>query len=363
MFRTAVTLAILLSASAAYPASLVDSLKAGKPNLQSAGALAFGPEGILFVADPKGASIFAFDTGDRKTAAKAAAVELKAVNEKIAALLGATPDQILVNDLAVNPVSRQTYLSVSRGRGPDGAPVLVRIDTSAAVSEFRVDGVRFSSISLPNAPAAEAKDARGQSKRQEAITGIAWVDGRLLVAGLSNEEFSSNLRSIPFPFRDAGQGSNVEIYHGSHGRFETNSPVRTFVPYQIKGEPYVLAAYTCTPLVKIPLAALKPGAKVAGTTIAELGNRNRPLDMVPYSKGGKDYILMNNSSRGVMKLSADKLDSYPGITEQTEVKGVPYETLSQFKGVEQLARYDDARALMLIRGEGGSLDLRTVDLP
>jgi hypothetical protein len=36
-----------------------------------------------------------------------------------------------------------------------------------------------------------------------------------------------------------------------------------------------------------------------GTTIAELGNRNRPTDMIVYRKGGKDYLLIANTSRGV----------------------------------------------------------------
>ncbi len=39
-----------------------------------------------------------------------------------------------------------------------------------------------------------------------------------------------------------------------------------------------------------------------GTTIAELGNRNRPTDMIVYSKDGKDYLLIANTSRGVMKV-------------------------------------------------------------
>jgi hypothetical protein len=59
------------------------------------------------------------------------------------------------------------------------------------------------------------------------------VDGQVLVAGLSNEEFSSSLRSIAYPFQQAGKAAGIEIYHGSHGRFETNAPVRTFVPYEI----------------------------------------------------------------------------------------------------------------------------------
>ena len=41
-------------------------LKAGKADLQSAGPLAFGPNGILFAGDSNGAAIFALDTGARQ---------------------------------------------------------------------------------------------------------------------------------------------------------------------------------------------------------------------------------------------------------------------------------------------------------
>src|SRR5262249_58174699 len=121
-----------------------------------------------------------------------------------------------------------------------------------------------------------------------------------MVAGLSNEEFSSSLRAIPFPFEAASKGTGIEIWHGSHGRFETNAPVRTFVPYEINGEKAILAAYTCTPLVRIPVSELKPGNKVKGTTIAELGARNKPLDMDVYSKSAKNYILIANSRHSLM---------------------------------------------------------------
>ncbi len=355
------TTAILLAASLASAATLSDSLKAGKAGLQSAGPITFGPEGILFVGDTKGATIFAFDTGDRQPNKAAAPVDLEGLGGKIGALVGVTADQILVNDLAVNPISKSIYLSVSRGKGPDAIPLIIRVE-GGKVSEVTLENIRHASVALPNAPVAGA-DRKSQTQRQEAITDLAWSDGRVLVAGLSNEEFSSNLRSIPFPFRTADQGASIEIFHGAHGRFETNSPVRTFVPYEIEGESYVLAAYTCTPLVKMPMSSLKSGAKVKGTTIAELGNGNRPLDMVVYQKDGKDFILMNNSKRGVMKLPTNSLGTAAPITAQTDITGVPYETLTQFKGVEQLDRYDATRALMLFRSEAGSLDLKTVALP
>ena len=351
---------VAFTAAAASP-DYTASLRSGKADLKSAGVMAFGPDGILFVGDSMGGAVFALDTADRAPGSKPAPLNVSGINEKVAALLGTKADQILINDVVVNPISKKAYLTVSRGRGPTAMPVILRVDASGKLEEVSLDSVKFSKADIPNAPAAS--EGRGQSARMDTITDVAYVDGKVFVAGLSNEEFASNLRSIPFPFTQVEKGTSVEIFHGSHGRWETNSPVRTFVPYEIKSEPYILAAYTCTPLVKIPVSQLKPGTKVVGTTIAELGNRNRPLDMVVYKKGGKDYILMNNSSRGMMKMATERIDTYQPIKEYTEVAGLPYETLADLKGVEQLDKLDDANALILVRGDGGSLDLKTIPLP
>jgi hypothetical protein len=338
------------------------SLKTGKAELKSAGTLAFGPDAILFVGDSLGAAVYALDTGDRAGAA-AGPVDIRGINQKIAALLGTAPDQILIQDVAVNPISRRVYLSVARGRTPDAPPIILRTAAGGKLEEFALDNVPHARVGLPNAPDPNLKDRRGGSPRLEAITDLAYVDGTVFIAGLSNEEFASKLRAIPFPFREADGGASVEIYHGSHGRFETNAPVRTFVPYRIKKEPHILAAYTCTPLVRFPVSALKPGAKVVGTTIAELGNRNRPLDMIVYQRGGRDYILMTNSSRGVMKMSTEKIDAIPAITQPTEMAGLPFETLESLKGVHQLDAYDRESAVVLMAGDSGSLDLKTIALP
>ena len=131
---------------------------------------------------------------------------------------------------------------------------------------------------------------------------MAYQNGKLFVAGLSNEEFSSKLRVIAYPFTQADRGTSVEIYHGNHGGLETRSPVYSFVPYMIGGEPHIIGGYLCTPLVKFPVSSLAPGAKVQGTTIAELGAGNRPIDMILYKKDGKDFLLMSNTARGVMKM-------------------------------------------------------------
>jgi len=362
-FRTtfcAVLVLLLLSVTAST-ADLTESLKPGKADLKSAGALAFGADGVLFVGDSIGGMIYALDTQDR-TASQATAVEVAGLGDKIAAMLGTTAAQITVNDVAVNPASKKTYVSVSRGTAADATPVIVRIDTAGKLDALTLDNVRHASVALPN-PVNASTGGRGGNRRLQAITDLAFVDNRVFVAGLSNEEFSSTLRAVPFPFTQADKGTNVEIWHTSHNAFETNSPIRTFLPYKVGSEQSILASYTCTPLVQIPLSSLKAGSKVMGKTIAEFGAGNNPLDMIAYVKEGKNFILMSNDRHGVLKFSADGLDKFQALTTSIPGKGgVPAETIAGLTGVVQLDQFDAQRAVVLTR-TGTSLDLKTIALP
>jgi hypothetical protein len=160
-------------------------------------------------------------------------------------------------------------------------------------------------------------------------------------------------------------GASVEIFHGNHGQFETRSPVYTFVPYKVKGETNLIAGYLCTPLVKFPVSSLKSGSKVLGTTIAELGNRNRPLDMIVYQKNGQEFLLMSNNSRGVMKIPTANFGDASAITRpvSAERSGIGYETITALKGVEQLDLLDAGNTIMLARSDAGVLNLNIVALP
>jgi hypothetical protein len=227
--------------------------------------------------------------------------------------------------------------------------------------------VAYSKVELTNAPGLDAKDRRGGSLRQESITDLHFVDGKLFVAGLSNEDFSSKLRALNFPFTGADAGASVEIYHGAHGQLETKSPVRTFTPFNIGGEPHLLAAYTCTPLVTVPVSQLKAGAQLKGKTVAELGNMNRPLDIISYQKDGRTFLLMANSARGVMKINTDSIAQQEAIKEPVRgggKAGLTYDTLGELKGVEHLDRLGDSHALLLVRtGEDKHLNLESIALP
>lgn len=352
----AVAAATILFAGSLRAEDAAASLKKGTPDIKSAGPLAFGPEGILFVGDPQGAAIFAIDTGD-KTPAKVDQLKVEGIDGKIASTLGIDAKQLQVNDMQVNPASSKLYLSLTRGKGPDAAPVILRVTPKGEIEEVSLKDVNFAKATLPNAT---------EKQRQEAITHIEYVKGTLYVSGLSNEDFSNNFRAIAFPFKEANNGTGIKIYHGAHGQFETKSPIRTFTAYDINGETNLLAAYTCTPLVKIPVSQLKPGEKIQGTTVAELGNMNRPLSMFVYQKDGKDYILLANSARGVMKITTEGIDKIAGITNPIRgggKAGLTYETIQDLKGVQKLAKLDKERALVLAKTDDGSMSLTTIALP
>jgi hypothetical protein len=149
------------------------------------------------------------------------------------------------------------------------------------------------------------------------------------------------------------------------------------VPYTIAGRQYVIAAYTCTPLVKIPVSDLKAGAKVKGQTIADLGAGNQPLDMVPYKKDGKDYILVANTAFGLLKVEADHLGDlrhHRFADEESRHRRNALREDHERDEREALSQLDASNAVVLTANAGagpayapgppvGPMSLKTIALP
>ena len=341
-------------------------LKEGTPGIQSLGVATFGPRGVLFVGDVRSGAVFAIDTSDSEGDAGNASPCVNQLKKKLADLYEVPVDQVAINDLAVNSISGNVYLTLSIG--VEGRPALTKIQTTGALEDFPLDKLWFSKAVLKDAPEDQVvrRGRRSRNLRDDAITDLAFVDGQLIISGLTNQDRASGVRALAFPFSDDAVSAALEIYHGAHGKFEDYSAIRTFVPFMINGEPNLLAGFVCTPLVRFPLESVKSGDKIEGTTIAELGNRNRPLDMFVYESEGKDYLLLSNSARGVMKISTDEIESRPGITERVGrggTAGQPYETIQSLKDVVQMGRLNDTKAVVIIKDEDGGLNLSTVDLP
>jgi hypothetical protein len=356
-------------------------LQVGTPQIKSVGSIAFGPDDILFVADNVSATVFAIDVADPGSdAVGTEPFDLDDLDSRLASYLGCAPDDVTIGDMAVHPRTHHVYLSVMRGRGDSGVPVIVRIDVlDGSVSEVNCENVAFSSaaitnapteddprinVELPDGPEGEEMEIAGRKlriwrrpARTATVTDMSYVDGMLLVAGMSNEEFASNLRQIPFPFTGEMSDNSLEIFHVSHGKWETAAPIKTFVPYE--GGRSILASYTCTPVVHFPIADFTAGNKAIGRTVAELGAMNQPLDMVSFSQDDGEYLLVSNSSHGLLKIDCRDIDTQAALTEPREPVGVPRQ-VEPMTGVSRLANLNGTYVLAIQKDDNGARHLRSL---
>lgn len=331
----------------------------GNPEISGINQMSFGPEGILFLGDSKNAAIYALDTKDVQSNTDAEDINVGDFDKKIAEALGTTVANIKISDMAVNPTSKSVYFAVHTG---DGTPVLLKWagDKLANVS---LQEIGYSKIALEDPIGADAKDHRERPLRTWAISDIKYHDGNVLLTGLSNKEFGSTFRSIPFPFKDAQDYASLEIYHAAHGKYETNSPIKTFDVINMDGSDYLMASYTCTPLVLFPLSELKNGVHSKGRTVAELGSGNSPLDMVTIQKEGKPYFLMSNTNRPIMRIDYDNIVNFKDslsepVTEFAKATGVDYVSLP-LVNVLQLDNLGENNVVYLQRTSEGDMVFRS----
>ena len=360
-FAALVMAGVFILANTNKSATVRDGFVNGTPDIKSISALIFGPDGILFIGDSKSATVFAIDTKDTEKTEKAAAVDVKQIDKKIAAALGTEVQNITIQDVVVNPISKKVYCAVQLA---DGTPALLKVEGDK-ISAVNLKEVGYTSVALANAPAEDAKDQRGRPLRGMSISDIGFFDGKVMVSGLSNQEFSSTFRVIPFPFTKQQDQASLEIYHAAHAQYETMAPIRTFTVSEINGKKYLIASYTCTPLVLFPLEDLKPGTHVKGRTVAEMGSGNSPLDMITMKKGGESFLLMSNSSRPVFKVKYKSIESYQGslttpVAENFGTAGVEFVSLP-VANVLQMEKLDESQFLILQRKANGDLDLWTAN--
>lgn len=349
--------------------------RANPLELDSISALAFSPNGILFIGDSIKGEVFAIELEEKAVDSVTIPPAILDLEQKIALLVGAKASDILIHDMAVDPLSKNVYLSVSRGRAnwnnrwqtPNtlaNASMLVKVKLDSSIELVTLSELKHSSAMLPN-PIAQNKTFRLAStlppisKRVEAITKLAYRNGQLFVAGLSNEDFASSMWTFAYPFNRDVKATTLEIFHAAHNRNETHSPIRSFIPYTINEKPHLLAAYLCTPLVTIALDALQDKRHVKGRTIAELGDANIPIDMLAFEYQGEQKIVISHNQLPLMTIKAKDIASQTTqlITQdQIYSLGLNYTALPR-GGIQQMDDFNDKFILATKRMAGGKLSL------
>lgn len=348
--------------------------------LKSAGALAFDTDNTLFVGDGKAGVVHAFDLSGAVTdqseyqLGRAQTFEGRTIfnhlDVEIAALLGVAPEEVVINDMVVHKPTKQVFLSVHRGEGPDAEGVIVAVN-QGALELVDLAAADHSSMSVGPVPTAETLEF-GQPLNTLAITDVDYYNGELFVAGVSNEEFSSKLRRIPYPFTNEVNTSSIEIWHAVHAQYETRAPIISQTVVELNGEPTLIAIYACTPIVRIPLSELTDGAEVRGQMIGEMGFGNTPLDIVPYVNGwdGSSNVVVTNTNRSAASLNieaiaaAEEMPQGEGVQPVFSVAGVSQFSLPM-SGTLHLDTLDDTYAVVIRRSpeDVRKIQLHTLPMP
>jgi hypothetical protein len=357
--------------------------------LLSAGPVLFAPDvsadgaAVLFAADVARATVFAFELPAEAPAPGNTEVRVEQLGSKVASLLGVNREDAVIRGLTVHPTSHAAYLSIARGRGAGAGPAIVRAGTDGELSIVDLDSVPATFFELDDAPRLDDErldawldgtDSTSQTReihgvtlniaqvpvRRSTVTDLAWVGGTLFVAGLSNEEFTSRLRQIAYPFDGSAIETSVEIFHVDHGKYETQSPIRALTSFDSGSS--ILASYTCTPVVHFPLDELRGGGLVRGRTVAELGPMNQPFSLVSYERDGEEFLLVSNTRHPLLRIPAasiagqDALDA--PLSDPDASVGVPRESL-EHAGVTWMANLD-RESVVVVQNDGDDTHLRTL---
>jgi hypothetical protein len=356
---------LALAAPAFGQTSVLKTTAQGNPQIKSINAITFAPGGVLLIGDSTGGQLVAVETGDTTKKAWTTATIGK-IDEKLAARLGTTPKGIEIIKLAVNPASLTPYIAVRLLPGKKS--MILTVDEAGKVNEFSLDNVKYARIKLDTG-----------ADKIALITDLAWADDRVLAALQAGKTFASRIVSVMAPLENDSTTAafSTETFHVAHNKWETIAPIRTVIPYEEGGKKYLVGAFTCTPLVKYSLNDLKPGAKVKGESVIEVGNANTPRDMFVYEKGGKKYILMStlrNAKFGkafgtslywTVKLDFNILAEKEKINQKAvrrNEKANQY-MVASYDGVTHMDLLDTERAMVVRQDNKGNVTLEAVPLP
>lgn len=291
---------------------------AGGAELKSVSRLAFGPASTLFAADWKAGRIYAFDLPPSEPA-DGKLFNLRDAEKAIRAAIDASDFEL--EDLAMRPQSNEAYVALETL--PERCPVILMVKADGEFRPLDLEGLPTTSADLQDPPNKSLLLWDHIPGRSFTVTDMQWYDGKLYVAGLSNQAFSSTLRIVRYPFTKNNEMVTVEMYHTSHNQWETRAPIRAMTFAQLDGKPYLIAAYLCTPLVVIPVETLQLNAHVVAKTIAELGDAGIPVNLFTYqaldlnTNQTVDYLMSVNQYLGpeTMALTeVEKANEGAGLT-------------------------------------------------
>ena len=165
---------VVLSAALSVEPASNGSARRSEPSvdMEFAGALTFSDDGILFVGDNHNGAIYAFEIPGEEPPGQTVPRSIRNIDAKIAELLGVRVGAVEINDLAVHPVSKEIYISITRIESFATQPAIVKISVDSDISLLDMSSLAFQKQLLTEFPSGDTQfqvrgiGGRGPSSRE-----------------------------------------------------------------------------------------------------------------------------------------------------------------------------------------------------
>ncbi|MEM9192413.1 MAG: hypothetical protein AAGF12_24785 [Myxococcota bacterium] len=347
--------------------------QANGATVRSISAMVLAPDGRLVVADWRSGLLHVLELPDTPSNDAPRRYNIRDLDIQLGTLVGVRPESVRVSALVHQADLHRVVLAVTAPQSAAKTVHLVVGDADGSFRSFDPSALRISSIGIEDLPPDVRIWDRFET-RSFTVTDMMFYEGSLLLTGLANSSFVSTFRRVHYPFRGTtvAAGTSLEMFHPIHDQLETRAPIRAFTVIDVEGEPTLLGAYTCTPLVTVPLAELRAEARVRAKTVAELGFAGTPLAVIPFDleRDGQtsSWVLVANSSKTADLLRLEDVRENargPGLSKMVHA---PFEVQAGIRslampitGVQRLVD-QDARCFLALRRAVDSSRLELVSI-
>lgn len=307
-------------------------------------AVDFDAKGGLYAADANKGRIIELTLDEKK--AEAVEVKVDDLADRLAKALGAEAGKFQINDIAVHPVSHAVFVAAQGG--------IVRVGAKGEATKLDLSKAKV--MGLP--------------KGCTALDLVVTPKGLVVSSMKSDKSWTSRLHAIALPLKgDTAPEAETELYHVTHGAWETEAPLNSMTWRTVDGKEYIYGSTMCTPVVRLPLdEVFAKKEKIKLQTICELGGGMSPMGMAIFSRDKKETLLVavDGAETGTFKVEpgflteSAALDKKAADMNQGKVEGIAL--LKGWEQVHEIAVLDDKRAVVL-KGDGAKAVLASVELP
>ncbi len=252
----------------------------GDPGLQSISRIAFDRAGLLYVADGESNRVVGIDL-QRPGGDQTLSAPIDAFGRRVADALGGgiAASDIVFNDVAVDPVSHQIHVAVTRRSTREDA--MLRVAADGTVELVPHTDVSFAAVGFATGVGSSVSD-------------MVWTRAGLVLSAQHPDWTSATVVVVPVPLThgDPARVTTTRTYHRTHVAWETMAPIDRLAAFEDGGESFVAATFTCTPFVRFRVADLSSGMmQITGETPFDLGPGKQVREVIVYERGGQRAIV------------------------------------------------------------------------